>query len=93
MEKFLECMMLLCFIAATCNLIYRLVKKKVQYPAMERIAAVTTGIGFVLGVVTHIAAVPQGFSVETGLCILGAMLSYTAVLFTIPEKKAGDCNE
>lgn len=93
MEKFLECMMLLCFNAATCNLIYRLVKKKVQYPVMERIVAVTTGLGFVLGAVTHIAAVPQGFSVETGLCILGAMLSYTAVLFTIPEKKAGDCNE
>lgn len=93
MEKNLECMMLLCFIAATGNELCRLVKNPAKDPVMERIMAIATGAGFVLGAVMHVAAVPEGFSLEAGLCILGAVLSYTAALFTIPEGKEGGFHE
>lgn len=76
MEMILECLMLLAFIAATCMLIDRFLKKQSQNPAMDRIFAWTAAAGFTFGVIKELTASPVRWLLIPYL--IGAAIAYVA---------------
>ena len=83
MDRIFEFLMAVALDAAMLILVISLVKKK-NVIANARLIAVTMGIGFILGVVGRCI---DGVNLLLIPDALGAMLSYTAVLLTVPPKK------
>lgn len=83
MDVILETIMFVCFCLAMCILIYRFAKDKATYLKAERAIAWTMGVGFALGVVKELFFPPVRWMLA--LYVLGAILAYSAVLFSYSE--------
>lgn len=83
MKTILESLMLIGFIAAICIMIFRLARETSCSPLADRIVAITMGAGFALGAVYRVFVAPLAWPLA--LYVLGAMLSYTATLFSFPD--------
>ena len=83
MDKFFEFLMAVALDAAMLILVITLAKKE-KTIAHARLIAVTMGIGFILGVIGRCI---DGVNLLLIPDALGAVLSYTAVLLTVPAKK------
>lgn len=83
MDIIFEAVMLVCFCLAMCILIYRFTKNKATHLKAERAIAWTMGVGFALGVVKELIFPPVGWMFV--LYALGAILAYSAVLFSYHE--------
>lgn len=81
-----EILMLVAFIMAICSMIYRFVREKSTHLITDRIVTITMGVGFTIGAVCKAFAVPVEWPVA--LYALGAMLSYTATVFSFSKKGA-----
>lgn len=86
MEQMLEGTMVAAFCAAMAVVICRLLKKREERTAGERMTLITMGIGFGIGVVNKILAGEQPWMYL--LYLLGFMLTYTAVVLTLPDRNA-----
>lgn len=85
MNTMFESIMLMAFIAAVCIMIYRLMQGRSTRVQADRATAVTMGAGFLLGVAGKVQQ--QSLSAPFFLYLMGAMLCYGAVLFSVPEQK------
>lgn len=83
MDKIFEFLMAVALDAAMLVLVVTLAKKEKSI-AHARLIAVTMGIGFILGVIGRCI---DGVNLLLIPDALGAVLSYTAVLLTVPAKK------
>lgn len=78
-----EILMLVAFIVAICSMIYRFVREKSTHLITDRIITITMGIGFTIGAVCKVFTAPVKWTVA--LYALGAVLSYTATVFSFPK--------
>ena len=85
MEHFLEALLILPLCAAAGILLYRFATNKSTHRMPERFAAITMGLGFLAGIVTEAIENPVPWIFL--MCVFGAYLCYTAVLFSFPEKE------
>ena len=83
MDKIFEFLMAVALDAAMLILVVTLAKKE-KTIAHARLIAVTMGIGFILGVIGRCI---DGVNLLLIPDALGAVLSYTAILLTVPAKK------
>lgn len=84
METLFEGLMAIAFGAAVGVQLYRMVKGKLIPQKGDRIMLISITVGFVIGAVLKFMKNPIPWTVT--LYIMGAFLTYTAVLFSIPEK-------
>lgn len=82
METLFEGFMLIAFIIGICSMIYCFALNKTMTPLLDRGISITMGVGFVIGAVNRAMTAPVKWTFV--LYILGAMLSYTAILFSFP---------
>ena len=85
MEHILENLMLIAFLAAMCHLLYRLARNTIANLTLARLFTITMGIGFLLGAASKISSLPLEGTFY--LYVLGALLSYTTFLFTLPVSR------
>ncbi len=85
MELIFEIVMGVMFDIAMHLLVLRLAKQEEQDRGKCRFISITFGIGFLLGIIAKCLA--GGDYIVLALFALGFMLSYTAFLFTFPEKE------
>lgn len=88
MEVFLECCMTLFFSAAMLLMIVRLAKGEEKNMMFARVFSLASNVGFWIGIVRIAVLNRSGFLMF--FYITGAMLSYTAMVFAMPHKRA-DC--
>lgn len=82
MDNLLEGIMLCFLCLGVAVMIIRFARQKSAHPNAERAIAVTFGIGFVLGAIERAVIAPVEWTFA--LYVVGAYLSYTAVLFSFP---------
>ncbi len=85
METMLEACMIGCLCVAVAILLHRFMTHKSPCALWERCCVITIGIGFVIGAISKILcdSLPWTFV----LYVVGAVLCYTAALFSFPEKQ------
>ena len=84
METLFEGLMAIAFGAAVGVQLYRMVKGKLIPKKGDRIMLISIMVGFVIGAVLKLMKDPISWTVT--LYVMGAFLTYTAVLFSLPEK-------
>lgn len=88
MDTYGELLMMLAFLLAVGMMLYRFWTCRGQAAAADRICAVALGCGFLAGGIEKILHSQVNFLLS--LYALGALLSYTAVLCSIPTKEEKD---
>lgn len=88
MDTYGELLMMLAFLLAVGMILYRFWTCRGQVTAADRICAVALGCGFLAGGIEKIIHSQVNFLFS--LYALGALLSYTAVLCSIPTKEEKD---
>ena len=85
MDSITECIMAAAFCAAVADQLYCICRKNMPAQKSVRFILITTGVGFAFGAAKEFVRVP--FSGAAALYLLGMMLSYITILFSIPEIK------
>lgn len=88
MQTRLECLMISAFCMAIAARLFSYIKQGARASRGEQLMLVTMGIGFVIGAVNAIYSAPEW---KVIFYTLGAMLSYTAMVFS--NMKEGDGKE
>lgn len=83
MDTFFEIIMLLAFITAMLGLIYYFAQNKATSSFVGRCISVTMTIGFIIGAASKAVITPVKWTFV--LYISGAIVSYTAILFSFPN--------
>lgn len=83
MEIVFKNLMLAAFITAMCVMAFHLAEEQSSHPVADRVIAVSMSAGFIFGGVCRALAAPLAW--DFTLYILGAMVSYTATLFSFPS--------
>lgn len=84
METVFECMMVIAFGAAVGTELYRMVRGKMIPDRADRVMLIMIGAGFIVGAIEHFMRSPIPWTAM--LYVIGAFLTYTTVLFSLPVK-------